>query len=203
MLSHSSKPATNFPKPLKQITPQRKANSFVPPKQNTPQRKANSSVPPKQNTPQQKANSSVPPKQNTPQQKANSSVPPKQNTPQRKANSSVPNTPQQKANSSVPPKQNRPIARDVSNYVILFGRHVGGQGIWLEICAVVGCGMRSGRDKGISFYRLPAEITHQGERTRELTKKRRALWLARIHRADLKPTNHTRVCSKHFIGGKY
>ena len=73
----------------------------------------------------------------------------------------------------------------------------------VNFCAVVGCGMCSDRDKGVSFYRLPAEISHEGEMTQELTKRRRALWLARIHRRDLKPTHHTRVCSRHFIGGKY
>ena len=73
----------------------------------------------------------------------------------------------------------------------------------VNFCAIVGCGRRSGRDKGVSFYRLPAEVTHQGERTRELSKKRRDLWIARIHRANFKPTDHTRVCSRHFVGGKH
>ena len=40
----------------------------------------------------------------------------------------------------------------------------------LNFCAVMGCGMRSDQDKGVSFYRLPAEISHQGEMTEELTK---------------------------------
>ena len=47
----------------------------------------------------------------------------------------------------------------------------------VNFCAVVGCGNRSDRDKGVSFYRLPAETTHQGERTQELSKKRRDLFL--------------------------
>ena len=41
----------------------------------------------------------------------------------------------------------------------------------VNFCAVVGCGMRSDRDKGVSFYRLPAEITHQGDMTQELKQK--------------------------------
>lgn len=34
-----------------------------------------------------------------------------------------------------------------------------------------------------------------------LKKKRRLLWLARIHRADLKPASFTRGCSSHFVTG--
>jgi len=73
----------------------------------------------------------------------------------------------------------------------------------VNFCAIVGCGSRSGRDKGVSFYRLPAEVTHQGERTLELSTKRRDLWMARINRANFKPSEHTRVCSKHFVVGKH
>ncbi len=72
----------------------------------------------------------------------------------------------------------------------------------VNFCAIVKCSSRSDRDEGISFYRLPAVISHQGERTQELSKKRRDLWLSRIHRDNFKPSNHTRICSKHFIGGK-
>ena len=72
----------------------------------------------------------------------------------------------------------------------------------VNTCAVVGCGKRSDRDKEISFYRLPAEVSHQGEKTKELSKKRRELWLSRLHRANSLPTSHTRVCSLHFAGGR-
>ena len=72
----------------------------------------------------------------------------------------------------------------------------------VNTCAVVGCGKRSDRDKEKSFYRLPAEVSHQGEKTRELSKKRRELWLSRPHRANFLPTSHTRVWSLHFVGGK-
>ena len=77
----------------------------------------------------------------------------------------------------------------------------GGQASMVNFCAIVGCGKRSNRDKGTSFFRIPTEISHQGKRTHELTKKRRLLWLARIHRADLKPASYTRVCSNHFVTG--
>ena len=70
----------------------------------------------------------------------------------------------------------RPVARDVTNWIEISGRHLGGQlmhstqctacsgsvcgSVMVNFCAVVGCGKRSDRDKGISFYRLPAVITH-------------------------------------------
>ena len=73
----------------------------------------------------------------------------------------------------------------------------------VNFCAVVGCGNRSDREKEISFYRLPAVIFHQGEKTRELSQKRRDFWLTRIHREDLGPEKYpyTRICSLHFVSG--
>ena len=73
----------------------------------------------------------------------------------------------------------------------------------VNFCAVVGCGNRSDREKSLSFYRLPSVITHQGEKTKELSETRRDLWLTRIHRADLGPQKylHTRICSVHFFSG--
>ena len=50
----------------------------------------------------------------------------------------------------------------------------------VNFCAVVGCGNRSDRDEGTRFFRLPSVITHQGEKTHDLSKNRRDLWLARI-----------------------
>ena len=74
----------------------------------------------------------------------------------------------------------------------------------MVICAIVGCYENSRRAQGISFYRLPAIISHQGDRAQELSQKRRGLWLARIHRGDLGPEKYsnTRVCSRHFVSGK-
>lgn len=71
------------------------------------------------------------------------------------------------------------------------------------ICAMVNCGNRSKRDKDKRFYRLPSVITHQGEQTLELSRRRQQEWLARIKRADLKPEQYsnTRVCSDHFVCG--
>ena len=41
----------------------------------------------------------------------------------------------------------------------------------VNFCAIIGCGNRSDRDKEVSFYRLPAHITHQGKGTEELLVK--------------------------------
>ena len=73
----------------------------------------------------------------------------------------------------------------------------------MVICAMLKCGNRSKRDKDKRFYRLPSVITHQGEQTLELSKRRQSEWLARIKRADLKPEQYanTRVCSDHFVSG--
>lgn len=72
----------------------------------------------------------------------------------------------------------------------------------VNFCGVFGCGNRGDRDKK-SFYRLPAVITSQGEKTFELSQKRRDTWLAHISR-DIKESNlpYTRVCSDHFVTGK-
>ena len=73
----------------------------------------------------------------------------------------------------------------------------------MVICAVVGCGNRSKRDKDKRFFRLPSVITHQGPQTHELSQKRQEVWIAKIRREDLKPDQYhnTRVCSDHFASG--
>ena len=74
----------------------------------------------------------------------------------------------------------------------------------MVLCAVIGCSKRSGRDKDVSFYRIPKVIAHRGKQEYELTKKRRAGFLAAISR-DTKGTHvleNDRICSRHFISGK-
>ena len=73
----------------------------------------------------------------------------------------------------------------------------------VNFCAIVGCANRGDRDKGKSFYRLPAVIHNQGAATEELSKKRRDLWLSRISRSDISKSTLPciRVCSDHFITG--
>ncbi|XP_059142279.1 uncharacterized protein LOC131929915 [Physella acuta] len=71
-------------------------------------------------------------------------------------------------------------------------------------CCVKGCRTRCGNSEGISLFRLPKIITHQGERDRELTERRRCQFLANIHRRDVseKAANNMRICSRHFVLGK-
>ena len=70
----------------------------------------------------------------------------------------------------------------------------------VNFCVVIGCRKQGDRDKGTRFFYLLAVITHQGEQTRLLSKRRRREWLASICRQDIKPENYayTRVCSEHF-----
>ena len=74
----------------------------------------------------------------------------------------------------------------------------------MVLCVVVGCSSRSGRDEGVSFYRIPTVVTTRGSAERELTQKRRDGYLAAISRDDLteKILPNDRICAKHFISGK-
>ncbi|XP_048242685.1 uncharacterized protein LOC124115552 [Haliotis rufescens] len=69
-------------------------------------------------------------------------------------------------------------------------------------CAVINCSNRANRDKK-SFFRFPAVINNSDDKTRDLSQKRRRLWLAAVNREDLafKDTRYMRVCSDHFVGG--
>lgn len=74
----------------------------------------------------------------------------------------------------------------------------------MVLCVVIGCSKRSGRDKGISFYRIPAIIKGRSKQEFELSKKRRNGFLSAISREDLsdKIIANNRICSTHFISGK-
>ncbi|XP_078677192.1 uncharacterized protein LOC144913920 isoform X3 [Branchiostoma floridae x Branchiostoma belcheri] len=73
-------------------------------------------------------------------------------------------------------------------------------------CVIKSCEFRSGRKKGMSFCRIPAVITNQGEEAQQLSEERRRLWLAAIciDRDKLTESNlvHGRVCGAHFVSGK-
>lgn len=56
------------------------------------------------------------------------------------------------------------------------------------------------RDRGKSFYRLPAVICNQGTQTKALSRKRQDAWLAKIRR-EAEQYYNIRVCSDHFING--
>ncbi len=72
------------------------------------------------------------------------------------------------------------------------------------LCIVVGCTKSSGRDKDVSFYRLPKIMSSRGTTILELSKKRRAGYLAAISRKDIteKIMANDRICSRHFVDGK-
>ena len=69
---------------------------------------------------------------------------------------------------------------------------------------MVGCSKRSGRDKDVSFYRVPLIIRNEGELAEELTTERRRKWISAISRDDIteKKMENDRVCSSHFVSGK-
>ena len=54
----------------------------------------------------------------------------------------------------------------------------------------MGCTNRSSKGSGISFYRFPVD------------EQRRLLWVAAVSRKDRQPTEHSWLCSSHFIGHK-
>ncbi len=65
----------------------------------------------------------------------------------------------------------------------------------------VRCSNRSGRDKDVSFYRVPEVIVSRGKQVYEVIK---AGFLAAIARDSLKKTilEKDKICSKHFVSGK-
>ncbi|XP_072241412.1 uncharacterized protein [Leuresthes tenuis] len=78
-------------------------------------------------------------------------------------------------------------------------------------CCVKNCG-RSSHDhrgmkllNGISFHCFPAWRTNEGSHISELTRRRRAAWVAAVGRSDITfkciPSS-MRVCSRHFLSGK-
>ena len=72
-------------------------------------------------------------------------------------------------------------------------------------CLVIGCTKRSaGRDKDVSFYRVPKVIHNKGSRLTQLSRRRREGFIAALPRADLseRVIDNNRVCSRHFISGR-
>ena len=61
----------------------------------------------------------------------------------------------------------------------------------VKTCCVLGCASRSdGKEKGLSFHRLPTD------------EERLKVWLARLRKSPGKVNANTRVCGKHFEGGR-
>ncbi|KAL3873271.1 hypothetical protein ACJMK2_036407 [Sinanodonta woodiana] len=74
----------------------------------------------------------------------------------------------------------------------------------VNTCVIVGCHNRA--DKGEvkrSYHSIPKVIVNQGENTKTLFTKRREEWIARIGRKDRTPSQCSKVCSDHFVCGKY
>ena len=57
-------------------------------------------------------------------------------------------------------------------------------------CCIPTCSSNTKRNPELSYYKIPND------------KKLRRMWLHWIGRANFKPKNYHKVCSKHFIGGK-
>ena len=55
----------------------------------------------------------------------------------------------------------------------------------MVLCLIVGCGSKSGRDKGLYFARVPSVVTNQGEEAQKLSEERRSRWISAISRDDL------------------
>ena len=74
----------------------------------------------------------------------------------------------------------------------------------MVLCLIVGCGSKSGRDKGLYFARVPSVVTNQGEEAQQLSEERRSRWISAISRDDLTEEilENDRVCEKHFVSGR-
>ena len=59
----------------------------------------------------------------------------------------------------------------------------------VKSCCAVGCTNRSVKGCGVSFYRFPADLD------------RRARWVSAVNRKNWQPTEHSWLCSSHFISG--
>lgn len=68
-------------------------------------------------------------------------------------------------------------------------------------CAVSGCRNRSGGAVKRKFISIPGVRLTEGERSEELSRKRRALWIERIWTKDFKPPKYAKICSDHFVTG--
>ena len=84
----------------------------------------------------------------------------------------------------------RAIACEVISHMTVAIGHVGVLQLvdTMVLCVVLGCHNRSGRDKGISFFRIPVVITHRGPQDLELSKKRRNGFIAAISRENITET---------------
>ena len=59
-----------------------------------------------------------------------------------------------------------------------------------DFCCAPGCSNSRKTRGDLQFYRIPKDIN------------RRRIWLKRIRRKNFMPTENTRLCSEHFLGGQ-
>ena len=64
------------------------------------------------------------------------------------------------------------------------------QAAMVKSCCAVGCSNRASKGSGISFYRFPSDP------------ERRSKWIAAVKRENWEPSEHSWICSAHFIDGK-
>ena len=60
-----------------------------------------------------------------------------------------------------------------------------------DFCCAPNCSNKRNRQRNIQFYRIPKDKAVRQES-----------WLQRIRRKCFEPTESTRLCSQHFLGGK-
>eukprot|EP00794_Sanderia_malayensis_P017184 gene17184-18913_t len=74
----------------------------------------------------------------------------------------------------------------------------------MVLCLMVDCSNKSGRHKGVRFFRVPKVITSQGKMIEELTAERRKQWISTISREVLTEEiiENNRICGKHFKSGE-
>ena len=61
----------------------------------------------------------------------------------------------------------------------------------MVICAVLSCNTRSGQDKNVAFFAFPKK------------EQLRQLWISKCKRKHFIPTQHSRVCEKHFLDSDF
>ena len=75
----------------------------------------------------------------------------------------------------------------------------------MVLCIVWGCGSKSGKHKGLGFFRTPKIITDQGEEQEALTRKRRERSIDALSRGDWTEKNileTKRDYGRHFHQGQ-
>jgi len=72
-------------------------------------------------------------------------------------------------------------------------------------CCVYKCTNRASPNSNIAFFRFPEEGLNCSKELRELQRKRREKWFSKIRRENvsLQQMNTLRICSDHFVSGKY